>query len=189
MGNWLLFPFGFKQNIADNIENSCFLAVSLLWIFWTYHHIPRIVIHVVLTGYLTEMVTQTLFRSNVKRFYFYRTVLVCPLSYIGHKNSKQIFFCVCFKQCISGKFLVNEKGCVAEKLMHTCCVLRHTILHYDSWKTADAVSIDTNEARVSGECVPSFCDHLKYLLVRLKYICAMGINNKIYYTITCNCAH
>lgn len=40
MGNWLLFPFGFKQNIADNIENSCFLAVSLLWIFWTYHHIP-----------------------------------------------------------------------------------------------------------------------------------------------------
>lgn len=40
MGNWLLFPFGFKQNIADNIENSCFLTVSFLWIFWTYHHIP-----------------------------------------------------------------------------------------------------------------------------------------------------
>lgn len=69
-----------------------------------------IVIHVVFTGYLTEMVTQTLFRSNVKRFYFYRTVLVCPLSYIGHKNSKQIFFCVCFKQCISGEIFGKWKG-------------------------------------------------------------------------------
>lgn len=133
---------------------------------------------------MDTMVTQILFQSNVQKFHFYRSYRypvqkgknwTHSYSYSfrmsEHKNSKQIF-CVWFKQCFFGFFLVNEneKGCWKTYAYilrlwknRWCCIYESTCIY--------------------RPCVPSFCDHLKYLLVRLKYnkyIYAMGINNKIH---------
>lgn len=72
-------------------------------------------------------------------------------------------------------------------------LLEYRILHHDDRKTADDGTVYPLKQRSTFIyrmwCVPSFCDHLKYLLVRLKYnkyyvLYAMGINNKVH---ACNC--